>query len=337
MIDGILPIDKPIGWTSHDVVARVRRVARQRQVGHAGTLDPLASGLLLLVLGSATRLSSYLMEGTKTYCAEVVLGATTKTDDAEGPLESQADISHIDLPAIRVALAHFTGDIDQIPPAYAAVRHHGEKLYMLARKGAHVRPEARRVRIDYVDLLAWSPPRLRLRVTCGSGTYIRALARDIGATLGVGGYLHVLRRVASGSFHVTDALPLENLDEESLNTHLQPPDRAILTLPAVVLDYDNEQRLIHGAALSLSKDNRSAGIPSSPTPSPVHGRGGNEDIISVGTVAPSLSSHAAAPTSRSPDTTRSNTVRVYSQTGTLLALASLSDNLLQPRRVFARI
>lgn len=239
MISGILPVDKPVGWTSHDVVARIRRLAGQKQVGHAGTLDPLATGVLLVVMGDATRLSSYLMESDKIYCAEVVLGVRTATDDAEAPMLEQRDASKLDRQHLEDAVSAFTGELDQVPPAYAAVRHGGEKLYALARKGVTVQPAPRRVVVHSIDLISWQVPRLRLRICCGSGTYIRSLARDIGVTLGVGGYLHALRRTGSGSFSAAECVTMASLSqEESLAPFVQPSDRAVLHLPAIVLSWD---------------------------------------------------------------------------------------------------
>ena len=236
MISGILAIDKPAGWTSHDVVARVRWLTGQRQVGHAGTLDPLASGVLLLVLGSATRLSSYLMASSKVYCAEVVLGATTATDDAEAPLQTRADASHLPRAEVEHCLAQFIGEISQVPPVYAAVRQSGQKLYILARQGIAVEPEPRQVTIYRIELERWQAPALRIEVRCSPGTYIRSLARDIGATLGVGGYLHALRRVASGSFTLADcSTPAELSGPECVERCLLPLDGAVLHLPALVL------------------------------------------------------------------------------------------------------
>lgn len=249
MIDGILPLDKPQGWTSHDAVARVRRVAGQRQVGHAGTLDPLATGLLLIVLGRATRLSSYLMDTSKVYLADVVLGVTTTTDDAEAPPQSQAPVSHIGLTDIEWCLPRFLGNISQIPPLYAAVRHDGKKLYQLARKGIAVQPKPRTVRIDGIQIIDWSSPTLRLRIECGSGTYIRSLARDIGAALGTGAYLHALRRLRSGSFSVAEAVPLHDLTAGLLDTALLPLDRAVIHLPAAVLDEEASERVRRGSSV----------------------------------------------------------------------------------------
>jgi tRNA pseudouridine55 synthase len=252
VISGILPVDKPAGWTSHDVVAKVRRLAGQKQVGHAGTLDPLATGVLLLVLGDATRLSSYLMESPKVYCAEVVFGVTTVTDDAEAPIKEQCDVSQLRRDDVEASLPAFRGQLEQIPPTYAAVRHGGEKLYTLARKGVAVQPEARSVVVHSIDLIAWRSPRARLRIECGSGTYIRSLARDIGATLGVGGYLHALRRTRSGSFGLVDCSTLESLSRMSdLTDHLLPLDKAVLDLPAAVLTEDLVERIRTGRPVPL--------------------------------------------------------------------------------------
>jgi tRNA pseudouridine55 synthase len=260
VLSGLLPVDKPQGWTSHDVVARVRRLSGQRQVGHAGTLDPLATGVLVLVLGGATRLSSYLMNSTKIYRAEVVLGATTVTDDAEAPVEGYRDPSAVTRAAIEEQLGRFHGEIDQVPPRYAAVRQRGEKLYVLARKGVEVRPEPRRVRIDRIEVEMWCPPRLRLRVECGPGTYVRALARDVGAALGVGGYLHALRRLASGSFTAERAVSLERLGDavasggtEALAARLEPPDRAVLDWPAAAVGEEASRRVLNGQAISVGR------------------------------------------------------------------------------------
>lgn len=287
MISGILPVDKPAGWTSHDVVARVRQLAGQRRVGHAGTLDPLATGLLLVLLGTATRLSSYLMTSPKQYCADVVLGATTATDDAEAPLQSQTDVSNITLDQIERCLADFRGTIDQLPPAYAAVRHQGEKLYALARKGVDVERTPRSVTIYMIRVDSWQTPRLRLRVSCGPGTYIRSLARDVGAALGVGGYLHALRRTASGSFRVTDSSSLADLNNaDAVRRGLVPLERAVLHLPALILSSQNARAVLNGQAVS-------------------------------------------APPATVGD------VRLYSASGTLIALAHAMNGLIKPFRVLS--
>lgn len=251
-ISGVLPVDKPSGWTSHDVVARIRHVANQRQVGHAGTLDPLATGLLVLVLGQATRLVPYLTDTEKVYRAEIVLGATTPTDDAEADPTPQADASGLTRDQIERGLLQFRGEIDQVPPAYAAVRRNGERSYVLARKGIAVETLPRQVIIHGIDVEEWSPPRLCVTVRCGPGTYIRSLARDLGAALHVGGYLLSLRRLASGRLRVRDASPLDHLrDLERLHAAVLPADTAVLDLPCSVLE-DNQARAVrHGQAVRL--------------------------------------------------------------------------------------
>ncbi len=247
MITGILPVDKPLGWTSHDVVGRVRRVAGQKAVGHAGTLDPLATGVLVLVLGKATRLSNELMGTTKVYCAEVVLGASTATDDAEGEMLRHVPVEGVSPEAIDAAVLRFVGEIEQVPPRYAAVRKGGERLYVLARRGEIFEPEPRRVVVERIDVLSWEAPRLRLRVICGAGTYIRSLARDIGDVLDTGGYLHALRRTGSGTIGLEEAMPLDGLrDRDDVERALLPPDRAVIDWPALLLDGPEAALIVTG-------------------------------------------------------------------------------------------
>lgn len=256
-LTGILPVDKPLGWTSHDVVARVRRLAGQKAVGHAGTLDPLATGLLILVLGRATRLSSTLMESSKLYHAQVVLGVSTATDDAEAPLVTRTDISGLDLPAIERVVAIHRGPLRQVPPRYAAIKQGGRKLYTLARQGVEVETPPRAVTIYSLEIVAWLPPVLSLHIHCSPGTYIRSLARDIGAALGVGGYLHALRRVRSGTFSATTATPLTSLrDRRDVIAALLPPDRALLHLPALPLDAVSTALVCAGRRIPVDGDIR---------------------------------------------------------------------------------
>ncbi|HLJ67983.1 MAG TPA: tRNA pseudouridine(55) synthase TruB [Chloroflexota bacterium] len=251
MIDGILAVDKPQGCTSHDVVARVRFATGQRQVGHAGTLDPLATGVLVIVLGRATRLASYLVDSTKVYCAEIVLGATTATDDAEAPLQSHAPIGNLTAADIDRCLWRFVGPLEQVPPAYAAVKIGGERMYRLARKGAAPAAPARHVTVYEIRWLDWQPPHLRVRISCSAGTYIRSLARDVGAALGCGGYLHALRRIESGGFRIDEAVPLAELSLERVREALAPADRAVLTWPAAVLDSTRLELVRDGRAVLL--------------------------------------------------------------------------------------
>ncbi|MEM7589426.1 MAG: tRNA pseudouridine(55) synthase TruB [Myxococcota bacterium] len=206
MAQGILLIDKPAGPSSFSVVAQVRKTLGVRRVGHAGTLDPLASGLLVVLVGAYTRLSDLLLGCDKTYEACIAFGASTQTDDAEGQVLQQADASHLNGRIIEETCRGFVGDIEQIPPAYSAIHVNGKRAYERVRKGQTVQLPARKVRIDALQLLAWQPPHATVRVHCSKGTYIRALARDVGKAVGVPAHLAGLRRTHSGCYALADAL-----------------------------------------------------------------------------------------------------------------------------------
>ncbi len=198
---GFLVIDKPPGMTSHDVVAWVRRGTGVKRIGHAGTLDPMATGVLVLCIGAATRLSEYVMSSHKVYTASIRLGIETDTYDADGQITATADASALTRSEVETALAHFQGEIDQIPPMVSALQQGGRRLYDLARQGIEVERAPRRVTLN-IHLLDLNLPDLRLRVECSPGTYIRSLAHDLGAALGVGAHLTALRRKASGARRV---------------------------------------------------------------------------------------------------------------------------------------
>src|SRR5262245_13396858 len=235
----LLSIDKPAGPTSHDVVGRVRRLTRQKRVGHAGTLDPAATGVLVVALGAATRLIEYVQDATaKRYRALVRLGATTTTDDAEGELMGVAPVPLLDSAAIETVLGQFRGPIMQVPPMYAALHHEGRRLHELAREGVVVERAARPLTIERLELLAWESPLLTLDILCSKGTYIRALARDLGAALGCGAHLQVLRRTAVGTFLVEDATPLAALEANPsiVMSCLAPPEQAVDDWPTIDLD-----------------------------------------------------------------------------------------------------
>jgi len=259
---GFLNIDKPAGPTSHDVVARIRRLAGQKQVGHAGTLDPAATGVLVVALGAATRLIEYVQDATsKGYRAVVQLGTTTTTDDAEGEVLHSTPMPSLDPQAIEAALAQFRGTILQIPPMYAALHHEGRRLHELARAGIVVERAARPVTIERLALLDWSPPLLTLDIMCGKGTYIRALARDLGAALGCGAHLQALRRTAVGTFRVEDAVALDALapDQEPaavfpaprvpLSAALLPPEQAVADWPVLAVSAAEERQLRNGQSI----------------------------------------------------------------------------------------
>ncbi|MCA1647136.1 MAG: tRNA pseudouridine(55) synthase TruB [Chloroflexi bacterium] len=191
---GILNINKPKGWTSHDVVARVRRLAGQKRIGHAGTLDPMAQGVLPILLGRATRLADYIQQGRKTYVSTVRLGVATDTEDADGQIVAETPVPDLSPVIIEVILASFRGDILQIPPRYSALKVGGKRAYTVARGGGEVNLAARPVTIHEVRLLQWSPNEITFETTCSKGTYIRSLARDIALALGTVGHLTALVR-----------------------------------------------------------------------------------------------------------------------------------------------
>ena len=253
MTSGILLLDKPIGPTSHDAVARVRRAAGLRRVGHAGTLDPLASGLLLLGLGPAARFLEYLVGLDKTYETTVRLGQATTTYDAEGEVtaERPVDVSAAQLAA---ALDAFRGPIRQRVPPYSAVKRDGRPLYESARRGVTLDLPEREVVIHALDLLAFDPPFVSLRVACSSGTYIRSLAHDLGAALGSGGHVAALRRTAVGAFAVAGAVPLDALTPESVAAALLPPEAAVQHLPRIEVGESEAIRLSLGQRLPAAAD-----------------------------------------------------------------------------------
>lgn len=253
-MDGILNIYKPIGPTSHDVVNRVRRLSRQRRVGHAGTLDPAAEGVLLVCLGRATRVVEYMADYDKEYCATIRLGQSTDTCDAAGRPTSPLVQPTFGQEEVARALASFVGRIWQVPPAYSALKQGGQPLYRLARAGKKVQPAPRQVEIYAAALLAWEPPDLLANVRCSKGTYIRSLAHDLGQKLGCGGHLRGLVRLASGPFRLEDAVTLEELAaafaDGYAETFLYPLDEALLSLPAVILGPDNARAVAQGARWS---------------------------------------------------------------------------------------
>lgn len=241
--EGLLLIDKPSGVTSHDVVDAIRRALAVRKVGHAGTLDPMATGLMLVCLGRATRLLRYLSGLDKTYEGSALLGVETDTLDAEGAVVSEAEVA-VDEAALRAALANLTGEIDQVPPAHSAVKVGGRKLYEAARKGEQLEVSPRRVRIDAYDLLDFDPPKFDFHVDCASGTYVRSLAADTGSALGCGAHLTALRRTRIGGFTLAEAT-----SPKEPGTPF-PFERIVAHLPARALDAAEAEAVSHGRPLA---------------------------------------------------------------------------------------
>lgn len=215
-LEGVLLVDKPTEHTSHDVVARLRGKLKMKRIGHAGTLDPAATGLLVMLVGKATSMSQYLTSVEKEYTGTVKLGASTNTQDAEGEVLETRPVPPLTEAEVAAALASFKGDQYQTPPMFSAVKIDGVPLYKSARKGEDVEREPRFVRVMQFDLLRWASPEIDFRVHCSKGTYVRTLAHDLGHRLGCGGHLSALRRTASGDLRIEQALPLETLLEMPL-------------------------------------------------------------------------------------------------------------------------
>ncbi len=255
MVRGFINIDKPQGITSFDVVRRVRRAAGTRKVGHAGTLDPNATGVLPIALGEATRLIEELVDARKRYRAEVILGAATDTYDVDGEVTEEHDASAVDEAALRAALAPYDGEVMQRPPAYSAVKREGVTAYRAARAGQPLDLEERPVFVHAIDLLEFdrsdpARPRAVLDVQCGKGFYVRSLAHDVGQTLGVGGHLGNLRRTQVGPFLAEDATPLEAavllLEAGEVERLVHAPDLVLSDWPAVILGGDEVSRVRRG-------------------------------------------------------------------------------------------
>jgi tRNA pseudouridine55 synthase len=250
---GFLIVDKPVGVTSHDVVDRARRWLGTRRVGHLGTLDPQATGVLPLAVRAATKLVPYVMDTNKGYVGVVALGAETDTLDAEGRVLRRHDGPLPGAPEVEAALGPFRGEIEQIPPMYSAVKKDGVPLHKLARKGEEVEREPKKVRIDVLDLLQFQDGEFEIRVDCSAGTYVRTLAADLGTALGCGAHLKSLRRVRSGPFTSADAATVEVLEEASAERRVDEaivaPDGA-LGLARLKVSEEGERRILHGADIS---------------------------------------------------------------------------------------
>ena len=246
---GLVVVDKPAGITSHDVVSRVRRLAGTRKVGHAGTLDPMATGVLVLGVNRATRLLGHLMRTEKAYDATILLGVATTTDDAEGEVVSTASTAQLTDQDVRVALTGFVGDIEQVPTMVSAIKVDGKRAYQRVRDGEDVQLAARPVTIQEIVVTRLALPEVDVSVRCSSGTYIRAIARDLGAALGVGGHLTALRRTAVGAFDLAVARTLDELAEEFTMVPIATAARA--TFPSWDLDEEQTADVRVGRRLAI--------------------------------------------------------------------------------------
>lgn len=250
IVSGVLVVDKPIGLTSHDVVQIIRKGTGIRRAGHTGTLDPRASGVLVVLIGPAVRLSEYVSASDKRYQATIRLGSSTDTYDAEGVETGSFDYENITEEQFNEVLQKFVGEIEQVPPPYSAVKVKGKHAYDMAREGEEVDLEPRTIHVYSLEVLEWAPPEVVIDVYCSSGTYVRSLANDLGKELGCGAHLIGLRRTKSGRFTLRDAIPLRKL-QESFETgtwyrNLIPAAEALADWPMVELDADQVELVRHG-------------------------------------------------------------------------------------------
>ncbi len=256
-LHGILNLNKPSGISSHDAVNAVRQILQTQKVGHAGTLDPMASGVLLMCLGNATRITEYLQEHDKTYCARVRLGVETDTYDATGAIVFERPLSTTPK-QIEKAARSFIGKLKQTPPIYSAIKQQGTPLYKLARRGADVQVAARAVEIYAIEDVRVELPEIECAIRCSKGTYIRSFAHDLGEKLECGAHLAALTRLASGEFKIEDALTLEQLRETAARgdvaKHIQPLDRALAHYDAAILDADAARKIQNGIFVELRGD-----------------------------------------------------------------------------------
>ncbi|OUL25289.1 tRNA pseudouridine(55) synthase TruB [Nostoc sp. T09] len=254
-MQGFLNLNKPFGWTSHDCVARVRKLLRLKRVGHAGTLDPAATGVLPIAFGKATRLLQYL-PSSKAYNATIRLGVRTTTDDLQGEIITSAPCPGLSLAEVKSLLPQFEGKIEQIPPSYSAIQVDGKRLYDLARRGEKVEVPVRTVEVFQIEILDWREgefPELDIAIACGGGTYIRAIARDLGAALETGGTLAALTRTESSGFYLKDSLTLTDLEAQLQAGTFCPmaPDAALQYLPSVTLPATSAQKWCQGQRIPV--------------------------------------------------------------------------------------
>ncbi len=256
MISGFLNINKPENITSHGVAQKLKSILGTRRIGHAGTLDPFATGVLVIAIDKSTKLMEYLVNDTKEYVADFILGMETDTHDRTGKQTNISKITSIPLSEIRTALKKFTGEIEQIPPMYSAIKIKGKKLYELARAGKEIEREARKITISELEIIEYHYPLLKVKINCSSGTYIRSLAHDIGKILGCGAYVNDLMRTKSGNFNIEESVPLEAITRDSINKYLIPSGKAI-DLPSFIANPDQISHIKMGQPIKCElKDQR---------------------------------------------------------------------------------
>lgn len=248
--DGVVIVNKPKGMTSHDVVSAMRRVYRTRRVGHTGTLDPMATGVLPICIGNATRAADMLLESDKRYVAEFILGKRSDTLDNEGAITQECEVNVTD-EQVRNAVAEFVGEIEQIPPMYSAIKRDGKKLYDLARQGIEVEREPRRIRINSIDVIDIALPTVTIDVSCSKGTYIRSLCDDIGQKLGCGAVMSALQRVETAGFSIDNSYTVDELASmDEPQSVLLPTDKLFSHLPAIHLNEKQEKSITNGVRMT---------------------------------------------------------------------------------------
>ncbi len=252
-MNGIIIIDKPLGRTSHDMVYEMRKVTGIKKIGHTGTLDPMATGVLPVCIGSATKMADMLTLSDKSYIAELVLGRTTDTQDADGKVLTECEVNCSE-EEIRCAVNSFVGEIEQVPPMYSAIKQNGKKLYELARKGIEVERKPRKVTINSIDILEINGERVKIDVSCSKGTYIRTLCEDIGKKLGAGAYMNTLRRTRTGQFTIEESHTLSEIKELKENGGIEsiiiPADRMFEEYPSVTLNPKQVKSVTNGVAMT---------------------------------------------------------------------------------------
>lgn len=282
-LDGVLIAHKEAGWTSHDVVAKMRKVLGESKVGHAGTLDPSATGVLPILVGRATRIAEYLMDWDKEYRAVLRLGETTDTQDATGQVLTQTDPSRVDADEIRTTVAQFSGVQRQLPPMYSAVKVGGQPLYKSARAGRDIARKERSITIHDLEVLAIDGPHVTLRIVCSKGTYVRTLCADIGESLGVGGHLYSLERRRVGPLSIDQALTIDeiagHLSTGMLHNQVLSLDQLLSQFPAVVVNAEQAQRVIHGNPVSPAGMSQ---LPCSPHPVSVRLKNEAGHLLAIG-------------------------------------------------------
>lgn len=256
-VDGILNVNKPEGKTSYHVVAQLKRISGEKHVGHAGTLDPIATGVLPICFGQATRITQFLTNSSKTYLAQIELGVTTDTFDRQGEIIERRDAGGITTPQIEKALTHFQGVINQVPPAYSALKHQGRRYYELARAGIPIELKPRQVEISKLELINYQSPLITINVDCSKGTYIRSLAHDIGQYLGCGAHLKNLTRLRCGQFCIEDALSLPQIEDafhkDKWKELIQSIDSPLSSWQAIIVDKEKELAIRNGRSLTLDE------------------------------------------------------------------------------------